>query len=482
MDKADKFLKTLQEQVNFSSVETRIALDKGAGYSAECLPNKLIIRAKDPLGLIQGICLSHTFSKSEQETEIAGEHTPIFTLRPFVLEKTSLLAGFFDENASDLQNRMDILCESILALGYNALWVADWEEGVLPLPANILETLGYTAREYGMQFGTALHPDIQVEYVIHYCDVLTKPLSRELNDKGMSKLDVILEEIEGLYSILLPSQKLVLYCPRLSKGHNLLEKILSFLPERCYLAFSSNSDEVLHEVCCKLKGRYKGLLIPIVQTGLAGGGFWPQMYVKGTEEIFSKSLHSLWHTIAVSGTYLPVQGSLYHCLVWSLAQMLWNVGNTFSQWYRQWFKTHCPHLKFDDVSGHLSKLTALSFDIKTFVNDSQDLPYEEKKAFIEMSLSQIKYLHTLAWPDEILDGAIHCLKDLRRILLNIILQNQLAIPQIVDEQDLKGGFWTILQGSPGQAVRSGVVIRMLEIPQNINEENVHWWKGSVFLN
>ncbi|MFA6914965.1 MAG: hypothetical protein WC222_01085 [Parachlamydiales bacterium] len=481
MDKADKFLKTLTDQVNFPSLETIYTPSSEQGYIAECSRGKITLRAKNSPELIQGVCQSYSLWKSGFISELNQKHTPIFTLRPFCLEKSPLIIEFLDAAAPDIQNRIDVLCENILALGCNALWVSDWDKEQLQLPEEVLQRLSITSQDYGLSFGSARNNEIVMDHVIHFAKEWETPLSRELNDRGISKLDSILEDAEQRASDLKPKQKLVLVYPKIHSEISFWEKLLAKLPPQCLIGFLCQDAAAFLKLCRGLGERYRGMLIPIIPTAGCGGGLWPHLYVEGIDEIFSSPLLPVWHTIAFSGTYLPPQGTLYHCLLWSLAQRVWKPGHSLSQWVRQWFSTYNPSLDFDQMYPHLMALTALSYDVKSFYGAGQQADYDKQKSFIEMSLSKIKYLNTIPWPAEVSSAVCHCLTDLRRMLLQHLLNGQISLPQIVDEQDLKGGYWTTMHGSPGQAVRSGVTIRFLDIPQNYSKEDVHWWNSSIFL-
>lgn len=483
MDKADKFLKSLIEQVNELAIDARLVSNQKEGYSVEYARNGLILRANTPLELVQGVCRSFSLWKAGYASEIPGHKTPFFRLRPFCLESSSLFNQFFSVPPAELRQRVEILCENLIALGCNSLWLTNWEKRDWLLPLDTLDIFCKTAEEYGLSFGApAFQAGASMEYVLHYCEEWESPLPREINDKGISKSDWIIQSIITAWEALGPKQKLVIYVPTITASMSFWEKILTQLPERCLIAFSNVHARGFLALSRAFSSRFMEMFVPIISTGYHGGGLWPIIHQRENELIFSQVLSKLWYGVGLSGPFIPIQGTLYHGLVWCLSQKLFQPEISDVQWITQWFDTYCQEIRYDSVAKPLMELAELAWEVKDFSKNLKSYSYDRQKGFIEMALSKVKYVSAYPFPESLQGDVMHCLTDLRRILLYHLLQEQISIPQIVDEKDLKGGIWTSMQGCVGQAIRSGVTVRLLDTPNPPSEEALKWWNTSAMLN
>jgi hypothetical protein len=520
--KLSQFMKTLQERLQkeaFNSFDFSIISDSSKEfYHIHQEQDKIKVK-----GSLKSICYAlNQLSMAVRSRHLAyflGDSTPRFSLRPLWLKKSDF--SFLTEKT---------LFESLFKDGYNALIV---EVTLTDLGSEELKNFSLHCQAYGIalylhlsnQLATSpcpVDPSFKIylqksfrllkdmvyegivwESQLHHADFLRHSLANSFTEKEM-----VLEEIQGLETLIGEQKTLIYYLPTLNEQEAQRQaQWLVFIAHRVssqtVLAFSSVAGEPsqdhlpLHpiwDVLQQLEDPIYTPLLPLFNGGCLrqGEGMWPILNFERLDEIVQRCQRHQFAGLAILTRQLPQEKGLLACNLWVCGQALWHAWPVYFL-VQLWFKSERPDLDFKRFAPWLKKISYLALDLSLFqaeieANRSVD-QLEEYRCKGESVLAQLTELsqqiqhekaHTSSAGVCFKDYYLYFMRDARRIVLLFMQSHQLPTSTLLIGQDLQPAFWTEVLSGTDQGIRGQIKIilkKTLKIPpleeliQQIYREN-----------
>lgn len=375
------------------------------------------------------------------------EYHPRFPIRPLFLKNANL--------------PIDVLCERLIEFGYNTLALNFFSD------AN-LETIS----SYGLKSLLMLEGSYKslpaVDYVYYP--------SPYMDDCSKTQLERAVSEAFKIIKYLHKHSTLI-FQPHQTESVHWWNKLLDELPDKTILAFPTHErNGHLHPFWDILHSSIdvsSTSIMPILNAGCLGigEGLWPLMLADHIEDVLLKcNSHSFSGFLSLAAN-MPAYEAWGSLNLWIAARSQWvNPICSCQDIAKDWFKLYRPDIDLQLCLEPIKLLTDLTHKVVNWLEDESTPTTECWRSKLEFAFSYLKLISGYAWENytacnsaypSLEDYFRYCYVDLRSLLFHLILKHQIPISQMIDSEDVKGGFWTELRGAPGQAVRSGghVILR-----------------------
>jgi hypothetical protein len=505
-------------QVSYPDDSNKTSLQS---YHSQLWRGKLSVRAETPLSAAYGVCRS-LIAWRGQVTEWLGDQQPRYENRLLWIEGdveikldpalTIVLPRHLVSSSLSitLEERIVILCRKAIEMGFNglilgALFAEVLQSGDLPRSECLL--IDQVIAGFGLRFFIMpLASDESIDYSTLFdvfpacCGVVYRCVKLAKQPESTTQLEKLVMQVNCVRQAVPDSKELLCYLPQdiltcqKYRYSGVWSQLCDQLPGNTTLVFSATAADppslavsmhpFWNELRCSLD--VSGVpLLPLLNVGAigCGGGLWPLSLANEIENTIAKCRRHYFSGVIAIIPAMPKDGSLAHSNLWVTAQRLWRGEASASELMALWFDVYRPDVDYTKAMPLLTEATALALEVTSLFSVSIAKSHEQWRAALESAFARLKNLSCQMWEElhHAVLASLPSLKDcfepfyveMRRLLFQLMLVQQVSLPQIVEDGDLSAGFWTKLNAVRGQSVRAGAEIAYVkscqvdDLPSNL---------------
>lgn len=213
-------------------------------------------------------------------------------------------------------------------------------------------------------------------------------------------------------------------------------------------------------------------LLPIVNTGNLnrGEGLWPLIDFNEWELTLENIDPAHFPGgISLCGK-IPARGSNLDALLWMFASALYGFGSMrkLFEAHRKAFYPLWPEEAFDAMR-EMGKMRREVNLLDLYVTEGRRP--EEIRPLAEGLLGRLSWRQTQFPVEETSDPKnfnlnLSCaIRDMKRHVFSLLQKGGITMPSVLNGEDLKPSFWTVVEQSPGKGIGSGAKVSVLDQPQ-----------------
>lgn len=197
---------------------------------------------------------------------------------------------------------------------------------------------------------------------------------------------------------------------------------------------------------------------------ICGAGLWPLHW----PYLFSKHLERARllgiRGVALQIASLPQPQSWLWGSLWSIAQFMWGRNIPLDQLPSLWMKTFHGSSWSSDEERSAQRWSSLVVEVASRLQTKGMASLSLLRQRLELLLAELDQLQLELQQASSCWGrwSLACWPDLRRLFCALIEREQLALPLQVRGEDLRPGFFSRMDGQPGQSIRKGLRIELWE--------------------